>query len=67
MITSGDIYTHQTEDGVAVRQRQTLFGLSTDSKPTDVGNGSAFIEMDSNDVYFYDAENAIWRVFGGAE
>ena len=67
MITSGDIYYKKTDDGALVMQRQTLFGLSTDTKPTGVCNGSAFIEMDSNDVYFYDAENAIWRVFGGAE
>lgn len=35
----------------------TLYGLSTDTpKPTDgIGNGSAFIEMDTGKVYFYDA------------
>ena len=68
MITSGDIFYKKTDGGTLVMQRQTLFGLSTDSKPTNVCNGSVFIEMDSNDVYFFDAENAIWRVFvGGAE
>ena len=31
-------------------------GLSTDTKPTNgVPNGSTFIEIDTGDVYFYDA------------
>ena len=33
-------------------------GLSTDSKPTDgVPNGSSFIEIDTGDVYLYDASD----------
>ncbi len=37
-------------------------GLSTDEKPTDdIPNGSTFLEMDTSDVYAYDAENAQWR------
>lgn len=32
-------------------------GLSTDTKPTDgVPNGSIFVEIDTGDVYFYDAD-----------
>ena len=43
----------------------TYYGLSTDSKPTEgVGNGSAFIEMDTSKVYFFDAENSEWLEWG---
>ena len=43
----------------------TYYGLSTDSKPTEgVGNGSAFIEMDTSKVYFFDAGNSEWREWG---
>ena len=49
----------------------TLYGLSTDTKPTHVGNGSVFIEVDNNGkkdehgnpvdfVYLFDAENSTW-------
>lgn len=44
----------------------TLFGLSTDSKPTiGVGNGTAFIEMDTGKLWFFDAANQTWREWGG--
>lgn len=36
-------------------------GLSTDTKPTDAVNGSAFLEMDTGDVYLYDSQNSTWR------
>ena len=44
----------------------TYFGLSTDTpKPTDgVGNGSAFVEMDTSKVYFYDADGESWLEWG---
>lgn len=44
----------------------TYYGLSTDTpKPTDgVGNGSAFIEMDTSKVYFFDAGNSEWLEWG---
>lgn len=35
--------------------------LSTDTKPTDVANGSCLIEMDTSDVYFFDEQNKTWR------
>lgn len=38
-----------------------LRGLSTDSKPTDVTNGSTFIEMDTGKKYLYDATGEQWR------
>lgn len=41
------------------------YGLSTDTKPTDgVGNGSAFLEMDTSKVYFFDAGNSEWLEWG---
>lgn len=43
----------------------TYYGLSTDSKPTEgVGNGSAFIEMDTSKVYFFDVGNSEWLEWG---
>lgn len=44
----------------------TLYGLSTDDKPTNVGNGSKFIEVDNAGKadtpyeYYFDAENSKW-------
>lgn len=45
---------------------ETLYGLSSDSKPTTAANGSAFIEMDTCTIYFFDAENGDWLEWGGA-
>lgn len=49
----------------------TLAGLSTDTKPIGtvlindetvaLGNGSEFIEMDTDKKYGYDAENQAWK------
>lgn len=44
-----------------------LRGLSTDEKPTEIENGtiengSVFIEIDTGDVYIFDAENTEWIV-----
>lgn len=44
----------------------TYYGLSTDTKPTNVANGSVFVEMDTSTIYFYDLENVTWRPWGGA-
>ena len=43
-----------------------LRGLSTDIKPTtingeEVGNGSVYIEIDTQNVYFYDADSQTWK------
>lgn len=35
-------------------------GLSTDSKPTIVANGSEFFEMDTGSTYMFDEEGAVW-------
>lgn len=37
--------------------------LSTDTKPTDVANGSKLLEMDTSTLYIYDAENGEWRAW----
>ena len=43
-----------------------MFGLSTDTKPTtDVVNGSAFIEMDTSKIYFFDAAGDQWFEWEG--
>lgn len=44
-----------------------LRGLSTDEKPIaiengTIENGSVFIEIDTGDVYIFDAENKEWIV-----
>jgi hypothetical protein len=35
-------------------------GLSTDTKPTDVDNGSEFRALDTGKLYYFDAENVEW-------
>lgn len=44
-----------------------LRGLSSDEKPVEIENGtiengSVFIEIDTGDVYIFDAENKEWNV-----
>ena len=43
-----------------------LRGLSTDTKPTKMGerfidNGSAFIEIDTGKIFFYDLDSKTWK------
>lgn len=44
-----------------------LVGLSTDEKPignyngSALANGSTFVEIDTLDIYVYDAENKVWK------
>lgn len=42
-------------------QPHDLYGLSSDTKPTDVPNGSVFVEMDTTTIFVFDAENTYWR------
>lgn len=55
----------QLQDGVYTGP-VTLFGLSTDTKPTgaEVANGSCFLEMDTAKIFFYDADGETWREWG---
>ena len=66
MITPSKYY-----DGDKYMAAQTYYGLSTDTKPTTVPNGSFFIAIDNigatdelgnplNCVYCFDAENSTW-------
>lgn len=43
-----------------------VFGLSTDQKPTDVINGSRYIEMDTDKVFLFDAEGKEWLEWGAS-
>lgn len=45
--------------------RVKLWGKSTDSKPTNCGNGSVFTEMDTSKIYLFDAEGVEWLEWGG--
>ena len=38
-----------------------LRGLSTDTKPIDVGNGSIYIEIDTGTIFMFDAQNKQWK------
>ena len=50
-----------------VSESTTMFGLHTDTKPTTgVVNGSAFIEMDTSTIYFFDAAGNQWIEWGAA-
>ena len=46
--------------------RMELYGLSTDTKPTDtycgvtIPNGSSFREIDTGKTYLYDADSKAW-------
>ena len=40
---------------------QWFFGLEGDTKPTNVNNGSMFVEIDTGKVSCYDRENDDWE------
>lgn len=46
---------------------QILHLTSTETKPTDVDNGSIIIEVDTGKQFRFDAENLIWYDFGYVE
>ena len=56
MITAITDRDRQSEKAYSMEYR----GLSTDSKPTDAPNGAAFLEMDTGDVYLYNADGPAW-------
>lgn len=59
--------TANRNDGNNKRANFTFFGKSTDAKPTgsfqgtEIENGSAFLEIDTQNVAFYDAESNSWK------
>lgn len=43
-----------------------LRGMSTDTKPTQIGNkiidnGSVFVEIDTQKIFFYDLDSKTWK------
>lgn len=65
MITIYDNKKVKKENG-DIKFLVELRGLSTDNKPTIiengiVENGSAFIEIDTQKIYFYDAASEAWK------
>lgn len=53
-----------TEEGQVIYGE--LRGLSTDTKPTEIndkaiGNGSVFIETDTQKLFFYDETSQTWK------
>ena len=44
----------------AFEQPMEIYGKSTDSKPTDVLNGSIFVEMDTSSIYVFDGATSTW-------
>lgn len=47
-------------------QNQPFFGLSEEDKPLNVNHGTAFIEMDTSKLYFFDANNQVWLEWGAS-
>ncbi len=44
---------------------KTYYGTSNDVKPINqyIGNGSVFIELDTNNIFLFDEENQQWLNF----
>ena len=42
----------------------TLYGLSSESKPTTYGNGSKFMEVDTGKIYYFDGAGKEWHTEG---
>ena len=40
---------------------EKLAGLSTDNKPTNVRNGSIFVEMDTSKISFFNEDDGQWE------
>ena len=41
--------------------RVKIYGRHDDPKPTNVSDGSVFLEMDTTDIYMFDAVAVQWR------
>lgn len=58
-----DIVKNEEEGQVIYAE---LRGMSTDTKPTSIGNktignGSVFIEIDTQKIFFYDIDSETWK------
>lgn len=61
MVTLSDFSVTSGIDG-KLQGTVEFRGLSTDAKPvTDVINGASFIEIDTGDVYMFDAVAGDWN------
>ena len=54
-----------TRKGIETKEIE-LRGLSTDTKPTqldnkDIANGTVFIEIDTQKIYFFDESSKTWK------
>lgn len=52
--------TNTTTNHSWVTDPHELYGLSTDTKPTEVPNASVFYEMDTKAVFMFCAQNKRW-------
>ena len=50
----------KSEYATADTMYKEIFCLSSDTKPTDVANGSLAIEIDTGKEFRFDAENETW-------
>lgn len=51
-----------SEEGTSkVYTQATIYGSSTESKPTGYADGSVFIETDTHKIYMYDETANQWR------
>lgn len=48
--------THKTGDGMT----NEYYGKSTDKKPESPPNASTFYELDTTELYMYDADSKQW-------
>lgn len=48
----------------AFEDPKEVYGLSTDTKPSNVPNGSIFVEMDTSKLYTFDADGKQWNEWG---
>ena len=60
MIRETSVTRFSLENG-AVKIIATLYGNSTDTKPTEnFANGSSFVEVDTGKLYLFDEEASSW-------
>ena len=55
------ITIYRKEGAVKDKQEIELRGLSTDNKPTNVENGTIFIEINTGKIYMFDAVSKTWK------
>lgn len=44
-----------------------LHGVSTETKPVNVPNGSVYVEFDTSKLYFFNKDDAEWLEWGVKE